>query len=98
MEQRCGQTTNSRHYWLKQMKADAIIDQVLGPPHGNWEGLSYGEVALGFIAYFLMACRHFLSPVEDWAEQHLVSLSRALANPCGRSGPMPCQRRRPGLT
>ncbi len=68
-------------YWLKQMKVDAIIDQVLGPPHGNWEGLSYGEVALGFIAYFLMACRHFLSPVEDWAKQHLVSLSQALGKP-----------------
>ena len=34
-------------YWLKQMKVEALIDQVLGPPHGNWEGLSYGEVALG---------------------------------------------------
>ena len=68
-------------YWLKQMKVDAIIDQELGPPHGNWEGLSYGEVALGFIAYILMACRHFLSPVEDWAEQHLASLSQALGKP-----------------
>jgi len=68
-------------YWLKQMKVDVIIDQELGPPHGNWEGLSYGEVSLVFIAYVLMACRHFLSPVEDWAEQHLVSLSQALGKP-----------------
>jgi hypothetical protein len=51
--------------WLKQMQVDVIIDQALGPPHGNWEGLSYGEVALGFSVYLLMACRHFLSPVED---------------------------------
>ena len=67
--------------WLKQMQVDVIIDQALGPPHGNWEGLSYGEVALGFIVYLLMACRHFLSPVEDWAKQHLVSLSQALGKP-----------------
>ena len=27
-------------YWLKRMHVDVIIDQVLGSPHGNWEGLS----------------------------------------------------------
>ena len=35
-------------YWLKQMQVDVIIDRVLGAPHGNWEGLSYGELALVF--------------------------------------------------
>lgn len=68
-------------YWLKQMRVDVIIDSVLGPPHGNWDGLSYGEVALVFIAHMVMRCTHFLSPVEAWAAQHLTSLSQALGKP-----------------
>jgi transposase len=68
-------------YWLKRMHVDVIIDQVLGSPHGNWEGLSYGEVALVFVAYVLMRCTHFLSPMQDWASHHLVSLSQALGKP-----------------
>lgn len=68
-------------YWLKQMRVDVIIDSVLGPPHGNWDGLSYGEVALIFITHMVMRCTHFLSPVEAWAGQHLSSLSQALGKP-----------------
>jgi len=68
-------------YWLKQMRVDVIIDSVLGPPHGNWGGLSYGEVALIFITHMVMQCTHFLSPVEAWAAQHLTSLSQALGKP-----------------
>jgi len=68
-------------YWLKQMRVDVIIDSVLGPPHGNWDGLSYGEMALVFLTHVVMHCTHFLSPVEEWAAQHLTSLSRALGKP-----------------
>lgn len=68
-------------YWLKQMQVDVIIDRVLGPPHGNWDGLSYGEVALVFVAYVVMCCTHLLSPMQEWARQHLVSLSQALGKP-----------------
>jgi hypothetical protein len=68
-------------YWLKQMRVDVIIDTVLGPPHGNWEGLSYGEVALVFLTHMVMRCTHFLNPVEEWAAQHLTSLSQALGKP-----------------
>lgn len=68
-------------YWLKQMRVDVIIDKVLGAAHGNWDGLSYGEVALVFIAHVVMRCTHFLSPVEAWAAQHLTSLSQALGKP-----------------
>lgn len=68
-------------YWLKQMRVDVLIDSVLGPPHGNWDGLSYGEVALVFLTHMVMRCTHFLSPVEAWAAQHLTSLSQALGKP-----------------
>jgi transposase len=65
-------------YGLKQMRVDVIIDSVLGPPHGNWEGLSYGELALVFLTHIVMQCTHFLSPVEEWTAKHLTSLSQAL--------------------
>jgi transposase len=68
-------------YWLKRMQVEVVIDHVLGPPHGNWEGLSYGEVALVFVAYVLMSCTHFLSPMQAWASKHLVSLSQAMGKP-----------------
>jgi len=68
-------------YWLKQMQVDVIIDRVLGPAHGNWQGLSYGELAVIFLAHLVMSCRHFLSPVEAWAAKHQVSLSQALGKP-----------------
>jgi transposase len=65
-------------YWLKRMHVDVSIDHVLGPPHGNWEGLSYGELGLVFVAYVVMCCTHFLSPMQEWARKHLVSLSQAM--------------------
>lgn len=65
-------------YWLQRMHIDTIIDAVLGPPHGNWQGLSYGQLALVFIAYILTECNHFLSPVQDWVRDHRLCLSRAL--------------------
>ncbi len=68
-------------YWLKQMHVDVIIDAVLGPPHGNWEGLSYGELALVFVAYVVMCCTHFLSPMQEWTRKHLESLSQAMGKP-----------------
>jgi transposase len=68
-------------YWLRRMHIDTIIDAILGPPHGNWQGLSYGQLALVFIAYILTECNHFLSPVQDWVRDHRLCLSRALGCP-----------------
>lgn len=65
-------------YWLKQMQVDVIIDRTLGAPHGNREGLSYGELALVYLAYVVMNCSHYLSPVEAWVAQHPASLWQAL--------------------
>jgi len=63
------------------MQVDVIIDRALGAPHGNWEGLSYGELALVYLAYVVMRCSHYLSPVEAWVAQHLTSLHQALGKP-----------------
>lgn len=66
---------------LKQMQVDVIIDRVLGPAHGNWEGLSRGELALVYVSYVVMSCTHFLSPMQAWVAEHLQSLSQALGKP-----------------
>jgi transposase len=68
-------------YWLLQMHIDNIIDAVLGPPHGNWQGLSYGQLAVVFIAYILTECNHFLSPVRGWVLKRRECLSQALGCP-----------------
>ena len=68
-------------FQLKQMQVDAIIDRVLGPAHGNWEGLSRGELALVYVSYVLMSCPHFLSPLQAWLAEHRQSLSQALGKP-----------------
>ena len=64
--------------WLLDMHIDQIIDAVLGAPHGNRQGLSFGQVAVVFVAYVLTECNHFLSPVRDWVSQHRHVLTRAL--------------------
>src|SRR5882724_10546691 len=66
---------------LLQMRVDVIVDEALGPPHGNWTGLSHGEVTVVFLTHILMSCTHFLSPVQDWIAQHQASLSQALGKP-----------------
>jgi hypothetical protein len=38
-------------YWLKQMKVASIIDNYLAKPHGNRQGLSYGELAVLLLTY-----------------------------------------------
>lgn len=70
-------------YWLLQMHVDKIIDAVLGSPHGNRQGLSYGQMAVMFIAYVLTECNHFLSPVNAWVLERRECLEHALGQKIG---------------
>ena len=67
--------------WLLDMHIDQIIDAVLKSPHGNRQGLSYGQLAVVFVAYILTECNHFLSPVRDWVTRHQHALTQALGCP-----------------
>jgi len=67
--------------WLFNMHIDQIIDAVLKSPHGNRQGLSYGQLAVVFLAYILTECNHFLSPVRDWVTKHQRVLTLALGCP-----------------
>ncbi len=50
------------------LKLDIIVDKVC-PRHGNWQGLSLGQVAVTWLAHILSEHHHFMSHVEDWAER-----------------------------
>ena len=68
---------------LRKMEVDRSIDETLPPPHGNRQGLSFGQLAVGFLSYILTECDHRLSPVEEWTQARQESLSLALGAPVG---------------
>lgn len=53
--------------WLIKMKVDVLIDSIW-TPHGNWQGLSYGKLAVLFITYAIQSRTHNLSEMESWVE------------------------------
>jgi transposase len=62
-------------HWLTQMRVAELIDQVW-PAHGNWQGLSYGQLAVLFITYVVHSLNHRLSGMEDWVAHRQRSLER----------------------
>ncbi len=60
-------------YWLVKMKFHTIIDAIW-KPHGNWQGLSYGQLALLFATYVLHRRTHRLSGMEEWQVSHQTVL------------------------
>lgn len=61
--------------WLVRMRVAELIDQVW-PSHGNWKGLSYGQLAVLFITSIVHSLNHRLSGMEDWLASHQHSLER----------------------
>jgi transposase len=45
---------------------DELLDQQQ-PRHGNWQGLSLGQVMVTWLAHILSERNHFMSHVQDWA-------------------------------
>jgi len=63
-------------YWLKKMRVQEIIDAIW-LPHTNWQGLSYGQLAVLFLTYVVHCRTHHLSGMEDWVVQHRTVLREA---------------------
>ena len=57
------------------MNIGAIIDENLLPPHGNRQGLSYGQLAILLLTYIISEGDHRLCGVEKWVNDHHQSLS-----------------------
>ncbi len=63
--------------WLLAMRVSALIDALLPRPHGSWQGLSYGQVVVIWLAYMLTQGDHRMSPVEEWVETRQEVLRRS---------------------
>jgi len=62
-------------YWLTQMRIQEVIDS-LWQPHPYWQGLSYGQLAVLFLAYVLYQHTHRLSGMEAWVVSHRATLEK----------------------
>jgi len=51
------------------------------PDHGNWTGISGGQVIIGFLTYVLSRSDHRISHVEQWADQRIHTLQYCLGSP-----------------
>jgi transposase len=60
--------------WLEHMAVAAHIDS-LWSPHHEWEGLSYGQLAVLFLTFVLHERDHRLSALADWVQAHHLTLS-----------------------
>ena len=62
---------------LQTMGVSRIIDEIC-PPHGNWIGLSLGEICSVWIAYILSQGDHRLCKVQSWSNNHAYTLGLLL--------------------
>ncbi|GKT07141.1 IS1634 family transposase [Desulforhabdus sp. TSK] len=63
-------------YWLKQTRVEEIVDSIW-KPHGNWKGLTYGQLAVLFVVYVVHGLNHRLYQMEQWVEEHFHVISQA---------------------
>jgi len=62
---------------LERMQVASLLDRYF-PTHGNWQGLSLGQVVVVWLSHILSEGDHWLSHVEPWAAQHLTCLQVCL--------------------
>ena len=63
--------------WLNQMEIAKWIDESLVRPHGNHQGLSYGELSVLLLTYIISQADHRLCAVEGWVNRHRQVLERS---------------------
>jgi transposase len=59
---------------MEKMKIAELLDKHF-PMHGNWQGLSLGQIVTGWLAYILSEGDHRLNCVQDWVSSLLLTLS-----------------------
>jgi transposase len=62
------------HLMTEKLEYDTQLDRCW-PRHGNWLGLSVGQVMVTWLAHILSECTHTMSPVRAWANGRLHILS-----------------------
>lgn len=61
---------------LQQLKLAETIDAALDSPHGDWRGLSYGQLSILLVAFIMSQGEHRLCAVEEWVKTHNLTLSQ----------------------
>jgi transposase len=64
-------------YWLLKMRVHEITDHILPPPHASRQGLSWGQLAVLFVAYVVYLRNHRLCQMEEWLHDHHLVLEQA---------------------
>ncbi len=59
---------------MEKMEVALLLDNHF-PTHGNWQGLSLGQVAVVWLAYLLSEGDHQLNSVQGWAAGLLMTAS-----------------------
>ncbi len=62
------------HTLTHQLGFHTLLDDIR-PRHGNWLGLSLGQVLVAWLTHILSECTHTMSPVRDWANARLHTLA-----------------------
>jgi len=62
---------------MEKMNIAALLDKHF-PMHGNWQGLSLGEIVVVWLAYILSEGDHRLNSVQGWVAGILMTLSICL--------------------
>jgi hypothetical protein len=62
---------------LDRMHVARLLDECY-PTHGNWDGLSLGQVVSVWLAFILSEANHRMNHVKPWAERRLPVLAACL--------------------
>jgi transposase len=62
---------------LERMEVARLVNEHFAT-HGNWQGLSLGQVVSGWVTFILSEANHRMSHVEPWAASRLQTLNRSL--------------------
>ena len=60
---------------LDKMNVQKTVDSIF-IAHGNWSGLSYGQLTVLFVTYVMHSLTHHFSGMESWANQHKTVIER----------------------
>lgn len=58
---------------MERMQIAKLLDKQI-TPHGNWQGLSPGQLAVVWLSFILSEANHRLCHVQPWVEGRLLSL------------------------
>lgn len=63
---------------MRHMQLDSLLDKHFRP-HGNWGGLTPGQLSVLWLTYILSEGDHRLNQLESWLEDHRLTVGSCLA-------------------